>query len=195
MSNDGNKEIEIQVQIEKSTKLKAFLKKEAKFIGKKHQIDKYFSPAHKNYIKIRPVDEWLRLRDSSGAFSINYKYWHHDLDHKSQYCDEYETGIESLEQAENIFKALDIKNVAIVDKTRKLYLYKKYEIAIDSIKGLGDFVEIEYKGKLGKLKPEDITEEMVKFLKSFNVGKISRNYVGYPFQILFPKEVEYEIIK
>lgn len=193
MSNDGNKEIEIQVQIEKGKKFISFLKKEAKFISEQHQVDKYFSPAHKNFTDVRPVIEWLRLRDSSGKYSINYKYWHHDKDGKSHYCDEYETPIESLEQLENIFKALDIKGIVTVDKTRKIYLYKDYEVAIDSIKGLGDFVEIEYKGKLGKLKPKDITKEMINFLKRFDVGKISRNYVGYPFQLLFPKEVEYEI--
>jgi hypothetical protein len=33
---------------------------------------------------------------------------------------------------------------------------------------------------------------MVEWLRQFNPGRISRNYVGYPFQLLFPKEVEYE---
>jgi adenylate cyclase class 2 len=196
MSNDGSKEIEIQVQVERSKKLLSFLKKEAKFIGEKHQVDKYFSPIHRNFIGVRPVDEWLRLRDSSGKFSINYKNWHHNKkDGRTDFCDEYESEIESLEQLEHIFKVLDIKGVTIVDKTRKLYLYKNYEIAIDSLKDLGDFVEIEYKGKWGKIKPRDVTNEMINFLKSFDCGKISRNYVGYPFQLLFPKEVKYEIVK
>jgi len=195
MGNGGDKEIEIQVQIENSNKLISFLNKHAKFIGEKHQVDKYFSPAHRNFTKVRPVVEWLRLRDSSGKYSINYKNWHYDKHGRSHYCDEYETPIESLEQLEKIFDALDIKEIVTVDKTRRLYQYQDYEIAIDSIKGLGDFVEIEYKGELGNHKPEDITKKMVNFLKELNCGRITRNYVGYPFQLLFPKEVKFELVK
>jgi adenylate cyclase class 2 len=187
-------EIEIQVQIQKSKKLLSFLEKEARFIGEKHQIDKYFSPAHRNFIGVRPVDEWLRLRDSSGKYSINYKYWHRDKDGRSHYCDEYESEIESLDQLEKIFKVLNTKEIVIVDKTRKLYLYKDYEIAIDTIKNLGNFVEIEFKGKLGKSKPGEITKEMIEFLKKFNCGTISRNYVGYPFQLMFPDETKYDFL-
>ena len=195
MANFGNKEIEIQVRIEKSKKLTAFLKKQAKFIGEEHQIDKYFTPTHRNFPKQRPTKEWLRLRDSSGKFSINYKNWHYDKNGKSHYCDEYETLVNELEQVDNIFKALDIKPITIVDKLRKIYLFKNYEIAIDKVKDLGDFVEIEYKGKEKNKTPEKITEEMLKFLKDLDCGKIYRNYVGYPFQRLFPKEVKEEEIR
>jgi adenylate cyclase class 2 len=192
MSNDGNKEIEIQVQIEKSKGLKLFLRTKAKLVGEEHQTDKYFSPKDHDFLKVRPVVEWLRLRNSSGKHSINYKNWHYDKDGRSHYCDEYETLVESPKQIENIFASLDIKPITIVDKVRKIYLYKDFEVSIDAIKGLGDFVEIEFKGKLGKRKPAEITKEMIKFLKYLNCGKIQRNYVGYPFQLLFPKEVSTE---
>lgn len=189
---NDNKEIEIQVQIESIGKLISFLEKKAKFVGKKHQIDKYFTPAHKKYTEVRPVKEWLRLRNSSGIFSINYKNWHYDTDGKSHYCDEYETPVESIEQMEKIFNALDIKEMVVINKTRKIYFYKDYEIAIDSIKDLGDFVEIEFKGDQNGKDPAKITNEMVSFLKNIGCGKINRNFVGYPFQLLFPKEVVFE---
>lgn len=192
MANDGDKEIEIQVRIERNKKLKAFLQKEAKFISEEHQVDKYFTPAHRNFIAQRPTKEWLRLRNSSGKFSINYKNWHTDKDGRSHYCDEYETVIGDIKQLENIFSSLDVKPVTTVDKTRKIYMYKNYEISMDSIKGLGNFVEIEYKGKIKGIKPDKVTGEMVKFLKDLDCGKIIRNYVGYPFQLLFPDEVKEE---
>jgi adenylate cyclase, class 2 len=192
MGNPGDREIEIQVQIEKSKDLKSFLKKNAKFIGEEHQVDKYFSPKHRDFLKVRPIVEWLRLRESSGKLSINYKNWHVDKSGRTHFCDEYETLIGSIDQLEKIFAPLDIKQITVVDKLRKIYLYKDYEISLDSIKGLGDFVEIEYKGKSAKVGPSKITKEMVKFLKDLNCGKISRNYVGYPFQLLFPNEVKVE---
>ncbi|KPJ71282.1 hypothetical protein AMJ50_02640 [Parcubacteria bacterium DG_74_3] len=185
-------EIEIQVNIENSKPLTEFLEKNAIFKSEKHQIDEYFSPAHRNFIGVRPVKEWLRLRDSGGKYSINYKNWYFDKEGKSHHCDEYETKIEDITQLGKILKVLNFKPMVKVNKLRKIWTYKDYELSIDSVKGLGDFVEIEYIGKDKKLDPKKVTEEMVNFLKSVGCGLIKRNYVGYPFQLLFPKEVKYE---
>lgn len=184
-------EIEIQVKVENCKNLIVFLQKNAEFISEKHQIDEYFTPKHRNFIAPRPVKEWLRLRNSNGKFSITYKNWHHDKSGKSHHCDEYETKIENLDQLKKIFTVLNFKSLVVVDKQRKIWLYKNYEVSLDRIKGLGDFVEIEYKDKT-KRKPAEITEEMIGFLREHHCGKIERNYVGYPFQLLFPKEVKHE---
>lgn len=187
-----NIEVEIQVQVENANKLLAFLKKNGKFLGEQHQIDKYFTPFHRDFTGVRPVNEWLRLRDSSGKFSINYKNWHREKDGRSHFCDEYESAVDNLEQLENIFKAINTKPLVNVDKLRKIWLYEDFEVAIDSVKGLGDFVEIEYKGTNTKKKPSEITEQMITFLKDQGCGKILRNYVGYPYKLLFPDEVKLE---
>jgi adenylate cyclase, class 2 len=190
---NNNIEIEIQVNVEKVKPLINFLKTNAKFEAEKHQIDEYFSPSHRDFLAVRPVKEWLRLRDADGKCSINYKNWHIDENGKGYYADEFETKIEDVEQVRKIFSALNFKSVVVVDKLRKIWTYKNYEIAVDSVRGLGDFVEIEYIGKNKKANPKKITGEMVNFLKKVGCGKIIRNYVGYPFLILFPKEAKYEI--
>lgn len=188
-----NIEIEIQVKIENNKPLLEFLKKNAEFKTEKNQIDEYFSPAHRNFLKTRPVNEWLRLRSANGIYSINYKNWHSDENGKSNYCDEYETKIEDLDKVKKIFNAINFKSIVIVNKMRKIWIYENYEIAIDSVKDLGNFVEMEYIGKNEKVDPKKITEEMVGFLKNLKLGKIERNYVGYPFMLLFKNEVEHEI--
>lgn len=190
--NERNIEIEIQVEVENTDKLIAFLEKNAKFIGEKHQIDRYFTPAYRDFTSVRPVNEWLRLRDSSGEFSINYKNWHREEDGRSHYCDEYETTIKNPGQMENIFQALEIKPLVEVDKRRKIWRYKDIEITLDSVKGLGEFVEIEYKGTDTSKKPAEITNKMLSFLKKRGCGKILRNYVGYPYRLLFPEEAKSE---
>jgi len=187
-----NVEIEIQVNVENSKPLLGFLEKNADFQKENHQTDEYFSPVHRNFIEIRPVKEWLRLRDSDGKYSITYKNWYSDENGKGQHCDEYETGIDDLNQVKKILEVLDFKSIVTVDKLRKTWTYKDYEIDVDSIKGLGDFVEIEYIGKDEGTDPKKIAEEMVSFLKDVGCGKIKRNYVGYPFQLLFPEETKYE---
>lgn len=192
MNNMNNIEIEIQVNIENSKPLVDFLEKSAQFKKENRQMDEYFSPAHRDFTSVRPVREWLRLRDSNGKYSINYKNFHYDENGKSLYCDEYESQIGDLNSLKKILEALNFKSLVAVDKIRKIWEYKDYEIALDSISGLGDFVEIEYIGKDEKVDPKKITQEMVGFLKNINCGKIKRNYVGYPFQLLFPSEVKFE---
>jgi adenylate cyclase class 2 len=188
----NNIEIEIKVNIEKSNPLIDFLEKNAKFKSKNHQIDEYFSPAHRDFTSVRPVNEWLRLRDSEGKYSINYKNWYRDQKGRTSYCDEYETEIGDLNKFKKILNVLNFKPLTKVDKSRKTWVYKDYEIDIDSVKKLGDFVEIEYIGKDEKVNPEEITEKMINLLKKIGCGKIKRDYVGYPFRLLFPKEEKFE---
>lgn len=185
-------EVEIQVNIENIEPLIKFLQENAKFKGEKHQTDEYFSPSHRNFTEVRPVKEWLRLRDSDGKYSINYKNWHFNKNGKSHHCDEYQTKIEDLTQLRKVLEALNFKSLIKVDKMRKVWIYKDYKISVDSVKNLGDFIEIEYMGEGEKLNPKKITDEMINFLKDRGCGKISRNYVGYPFQLLFPGEVKFE---
>ncbi|MDD3190762.1 MAG: class IV adenylate cyclase [Candidatus Pacebacteria bacterium] len=162
------------------------------FQAEKHQVDEYFSPAHRNFLDIRPVEEWLRLRDADGKYSINYKNWHFEQDGKSHYCDKIETKVENINQMKNIFSALDFESMVIVDKLRKIYNYKDYEVAIDSVKNLGDFIEVEYIGTDEKISPAKVAGEMVDFLKEAGCENIMKNYVGYPFLLLFPEEAKYE---
>jgi adenylate cyclase class 2 len=184
-------EIEIQVRVETTKKLEVFLKKNAKFMGEKYQKDEYFTPPHQDYLASRPVDEWLRIRDSEPS-SINYKNWHHGPDGKSDHCDEYETTVEDIDQVRKIFAAIGVKSIAMVEKTRRIWMHNDYEIALDCITGLGDFVEIEYKGVNTSVDPRAVTRDMIKFLKKIGCGKIERNHVGYPYMILFPDEQVFE---
>jgi len=189
----NNIEIEIQVNVENSKPLIEFLEKNGNFQSEKRQIDEYFSPAHRDFIATRPVAEWLRLRNTEEKYSINYKNWHFDKNDKSHYCDEFETKIENIEPAKKILAVLNFKSLVVVDKLRKIWTYNDFEIAVDSVKSLGDFVEIEYIGKDAQVNPEKVTGEMIDFLKKIGCGKITRNYVGYPFLMLFPSEVKYEV--
>jgi adenylate cyclase class 2 len=186
-SNDT--EIEIKVKIENVESLVSFLNKNAEFKSEERQIDEYFTPIHRNFLSIRPVKEWLRLRNENNRYSINYKNWHFDENGKTSNCDEFETPVKDIEQMRKLFTTLDIKSIGKVDKTRKTWDYKDYEISVDIVSELGTFVEIEFKGYSDE--PKKITDEMVKFLEGIGVGKIQRNYQGYPFLLLFPNEAKY----
>ncbi len=183
-------EIEIQVKIERSQKLREFLKSEANFISENRQIDEYFTPEHKDFTKVRPLAEWLRIREEKTGCSINYKNWHFDDKGWGRFCDEYETKVTDKESMRKILMALNFKSLVIVDKTRQKYMYKDYEIAFDTVVGLGEFVEVEYKGTM-KVDPATVTQEMIAFLQSQDCGTIMVNNGGYPGLLLFPNETDY----
>ncbi len=188
-----DKEIEIQVRIENSENLKIFLEKEATFVSENQQIDEYYVPAHRNFLDVKPIQEWFRVREEKGQYNVNYKKWHYE-NGIGIYADEYETKIESKDTFKKILGVLDCKPIVTVDKTRKKYNYKDYEIAFDKVVGLGDFVEIEYKGKEEK-DPKEITSKMIDFLKTFNCGKIETNNGGYPMSLLSPNDRTFTEVK
>ena len=103
-----DKEIEIQTRIQNSKDLKSFLEKEANFISENRQVDEYFTPAHKDFTSIKPIEEWFRIRDEKGRFTINYKKWIYEKG-IGIYADEYETEIKDKQTARKIFIALDLK--------------------------------------------------------------------------------------
>ncbi|MCX6798337.1 MAG: class IV adenylate cyclase, partial [Candidatus Falkowbacteria bacterium] len=149
----NNIEIEIQVNIENSQPLLDFLATAGTFKQEVHQVDEYFSPGHKDFLAVRPVSEWLRLREADGVFFWNYKNWHFTDQGESHHCDEFETKLDNVEAARRILQALNFTSLAVVDKLRRIWEYKNYEIALDSVRGLGDFVEIEYIGTDEKIDP------------------------------------------
>lgn len=189
--SDFDFEIEIQVRVEGLDSLLAYLDESAKFTGEKYQKDEYFSPVHRNFIETEPVKEWLRVRESKNN-SITYKLWHYDENGRSNYCDEYETSIGEPAQLRKIFTALDLKPVITVEKKRRSWVCQDYEIVVDEVTDLGTFVEVEYKGEAGVGSADNIVSEMVSFLRKAGCTKIERNYVGYPFMILYPERQEFE---
>lgn len=184
-------EIEIQVKVSKTKQLLKFLNGNAKLVGSFQQVDEYYTPKHRVFTKIRPVKEWLRLRKSKQGASITYKNWKYNRSGKSWHCDEYETEIKNLNQLKKIFIVLNFKLLCKVNKKRTIWKYKNYEISLDKVRGLGSFVEMEYKGRK-KVKVSEAVSEMANFLKEQECGKIQRNNGGYPFMLMFPKEVEFE---
>ncbi len=188
-----NIEIEIQVNVEKIKPLEEFLKKNAKFESEDHQLDEYFSPAHKNFVAERPVKEWLRLRDADGKCYITYKNWHYTEKGEGTHADEFETELKDVSAARKILESLDCKPVVMVDKIRKTWRYKDYEIALDKVKGLDESVEVEYCGNMDGVDPQEKKKEMRDFLKEIGCGKLRSNKGGYAFLLLFPEEAEFKV--
>ena len=173
-------EVEVKVHLTKKKfdEVEKKLKKIAKFIKTSSQIDDYYSPAHRNFAKPKYPYEWLSVRKRDAGFKINYKHWYPEGIKETTHCDEFETGVEDVSKLEKILKALDIKKIVTVNKTRRVYLYKnEIEIAMDTVKDLGYFIEAEAMKDMGGVKKT--REYLIKFLNSFGILKMETIPGGY----------------
>lgn len=183
-------EIEIKFCLTKTfaARLEKKLNKVTKFLGSSHQVDRYFNAPHRDFLEPEHPVEYLRLRESNGSGSINYKYWYKDGDRTSTHCDEYESNISNISSLKKILKRLDFKEYLTVDKTRKSYdLNGDIEIDLDEVKDLGWFVEIETSRDFGSV--EKARKEIMKVAKGLNIDITKTDKYGYVFLLMQKKNL------
>lgn len=143
------------------------------------QKDIYYTPHHKNFLKAKPVSEWLRIRNTSSEKTITYKNWNNNGTNNKISCKEIEIGIDDYDGMLELLNALDFNQIIIVEKTRNSWEYNGIIISIDSINNLDDFLELEFKTNL-----YDNEEDSLKYIKEtikelgLEVGE--QIFAGYP---------------
>jgi len=145
------------------------------------QEDTYFVPAHRNFVERDPIKEWLRIRKTVKGAMLNYKNWHYKKG-KTTHCDEYETLITNVEALERIFNSLNMNSVIVVNKKRSTWLLDGVEIAVDHVKELGWFIELEAKDEFESI--EKATEHLHNTLGKLDAKVGEQDYKGYPYLLL-----------
>ena len=188
-----NKEIEIRISLDKKSFLnkRRRLKQITKFKRKSHQVDDYFTPFHRNFVKPKFPYEWLRIGKRGNDTLITYKHFYPENAEYHTHCDEYETKIGKSNALKKIFSALNFRKLITVDKKREIYNYKnEFEISLDEVKDLGYFVEIEAKKDFGGVR--ETRKKIFEFTKKLGFDsfkedkKISK---GYPYLLMRKKRL------
>lgn len=146
------------------------------------QKDTYFVPQHRNFLEQTPISEWLRIRETDKGASVNYKHWHNKGNSQAVSCDEYETTVSDAKQLYEILKRLDIRPIVTVEKTRSTWMYKDVEIAVDDVKELGSYIELEAKGAFGSI--DAARDRLYAVLKELNAKIGEQDFRGYPHLLL-----------
>lgn len=177
-----NKKIEVEIKFPllNEKEVLEYLDNNAKFKYEARQIDEYFNAPHRDFTSKPRIYEWLRLRNSNGKCSFNYKDYSHEV-----YCDEYETEISSYEHLELILKAMNFKSLVVVDKHRKAYDFEDVEVSIDTVADLGGYIEIEYKGNNENI--EEIRKHLFNILERISAKTGELDKKGYPYELLIKK--------
>ena len=175
------KEIEILVRVNDNIDKVKDILKQYKRVGLKHTIDEYYyDPKRKNLKpdKDNQLSHCLRLRSKNKDYYITYK---DDVfkDGKWLYSNEYETKVESIKVLKQIFKKLGLKKFITINNKKEIYLTDKYEIALEDVKDLGLFLEVEYSTN-EDVSVEKVKEEIQKFIDNLGINVSEELTMGKP---------------
>lgn len=184
------KEVEVQVIIKNSAEVERKLRKIGKFIKTRKQIDKYFVPQYRDFFAKEPPVEYLRVRFEKGKNYLNYSFLHFGKDGWLRATDEYETLVEKPEIVEKIFQKIGLIPKVTVIKTRKYFDCGDFEVTLDKVKNLGNFMEIEAKRNFGNV--EKTRKACLDFLKNLNIKYEMRAQMGYPRMLYRKIKKKYE---
>ncbi|HXK32369.1 MAG TPA: class IV adenylate cyclase [Candidatus Paceibacterota bacterium] len=177
-----NIEIEIKIKVDSLKEIKKKIPNFGKPIKSIRQIDEYYVPCHRNFFAQKPHPiEWLRIRTNPDKVILEYdKSVGRRADGLQEYSEEYETEISQPEELKKILNFLDFKKVIIVDKERQYWNCGKFEVALDDVKGLGFFIEVEAKGSFDN--PIKAREKCINFLEKFGIKISEKDLIkkGYP---------------
>lgn len=179
--NDIETEIKVKLSKEEFERIEKNMKANAKFLKNNKQIDTYYQPTYRKFLKdnSETINEWLRIGIRGNKKILNYKNWYDDM-----YCDEYEVEIDDDKNLDKIFEVLGLEKIAVVNKVRNTYYFlDKYEIALDYVEELGYFIEIEVK-KYTETAVDEY-DKLLKVAKDLNLNLDNIDKRGYPYHIIY----------
>ncbi len=160
----GELEIEAKFKLERAEDVEKRVKEIADFVIDKIEEDIYFNSEFRDFSK---SDEAVRLRRDVEGVTLTYKGPKIDKDTKTREEIKVRIFPEDYGKMIDVLEKIGLKKFAIVKKRRKIYRKGNALICLDSLEGLGDFIEIEIEG----LDLERAKEELFKLAKILGIGK------------------------
>lgn len=179
-----NVEVEIQARIKNPKDAEKKILKFGKFVKSRQQKDIYFVTPQKNFFAKYMPDEYLRIRYEQDKNHLNYSFLHFKKNGWLNATDEYETLVAKPEVVEMIFKKIGLIPKVTVIKTRKYFDCDNFEVTLDNIKGLGNFMEVEAKKLFGTV--AQTRKKCEDFINSLGIKYEVSKEAGYP-RMLYQK--------
>lgn len=135
-------EVELKVPAKHARIRERLAALDAEHVADVTQIDTYFDAPHRDFAQ---TDEALRIRretrDTASTAYVTYKGPLVEAGSKTR--EEIETTVEDGTVAKELLQRLGFQPAATVEKSRSVYRYAEYTIALDDVETLGTFVEVE----------------------------------------------------
>jgi predicted adenylyl cyclase CyaB len=139
------KEIEVLYELKTPVAKAVAILGHLPIVGRKETTDVYFFDSLRQDLKAGKNGRLLRcfrLRTKGGKHYLTYKIDKFRGD-EWLYSDEHETEVASHEAAAAIIEHLGLRELVTVKMTKTIYQTEDYEIALEQVRGLGGFLEVE----------------------------------------------------
>lgn len=175
-------EVEVRARLREGyAKVRARLVKKGASFGKPaEQQDAYYRPAKRAWVEQLPGDYVVRVRRSSKGCFLTYKA----LTEIRGTWDEHEITVSDPEAAEQMLGHLGLVKVLDLRKKRERAKFRGFEICLDRVKGLGDYIEAEIITRHANR--EAARRKIIKFLQEIGIRESDLDSRGYP-EIIFEK--------
>ncbi|GAB7093347.1 class IV adenylate cyclase [Halolamina litorea] len=116
----------------------------AEAVDRIRQVDTYYDAPHREFAE---TDEALRLREETdldgGETTVKMTYKGPLVEAASKTREEHETAVTDGDAAAGILDGLGFEPAATVEKQRERFALDGYTVTLDSVDGVGAFVEVE----------------------------------------------------
>lgn len=143
------------------------------------QVDSYFDAPHREFAE---TDEALRVRveesDQQTTTELTYKGPLVEAESKTR--EELTTGLADPDATRDILEALGFEHSATVEKQRERFDHEAFTLTLDTVEGLGEFLEIETEVET-ETAVEDARERAVDVLQTLDIDadeQIRTSYLG-----------------
>ncbi|MDS0477553.1 class IV adenylate cyclase [Natrinema sp. 1APR25-10V2] len=136
-------EVEVKVPADLATVRDRLAALDATPEGSVVQVDTYYDAPHRDFPE---TDEALRIREerpADGADETRITYKGPLVDDESKTREEVETAIRDGEKFDAILMNLGFEPAATVRKERDRFSLEGYTVTLDSVDGVGEYVEVE----------------------------------------------------
>lgn len=123
--------------------------------------------------------ESFRIRHKNNKTKLTYKV---DVYKNNiwQFSNENEMPINDFEQFKYILSKLGLKELVVIDNHRKYYKHEDYMVVLENVKGLGVFMEVEYKKTLQEKDVDSKRQEMISFIEKIGLNTSKELNSGKP---------------
>ncbi|MFB6268044.1 MAG: class IV adenylate cyclase [Halodesulfurarchaeum sp.] len=171
-------EVEVKVRADHAQVDEALSDMGATELGTVTQVDTYFDAPHRDFAQ---TDEALRLRRErgpDGGEETRITYKGPLVEAASKTRAEHETAVGSAETATKILEAVGFTRAATVRKERTRFEVDELTVTLDTVEGLGEFVEVETAAREDAIEPaREAAYDILRALGLDPEAQIRRSYL------------------
>lgn len=166
--------------------------KNCEYKGAKLTVDTYYYDPKRKNLQLNAknkLTECCRLREKDDKYYVAYKVDKYNAG-KWQCSEEYETEVKDLHTMEMIFDCLGLEILVVVNNTKHTFENGDFEIVIEEVEDLGNFIEVEAKNDDDRFSINEVKAKIYQFIDNLGLNISDELNSGKPELLLNKKQAK-----